>query len=63
MLPAELVDMLRGFPKSAHPMQALQASLAGLGMVFPKVDLKDAASKDAAARSGDRLHPGPGRCL
>ncbi|MEZ6017019.1 MAG: citrate/2-methylcitrate synthase [Planctomycetota bacterium] len=50
VLPTELVDMLRAFPKGAHPMRALQASLAGLGMVSPGVDLKDAASRDEAAR-------------
>jgi citrate synthase len=31
-------------------MQALQASMAGLGMVSPKVDLDNAASKDEAMR-------------
>ncbi|MEM9382352.1 MAG: citrate/2-methylcitrate synthase [Planctomycetota bacterium] len=50
VIPKELIDMVRAFPKQAHPMRALQASLAGLGMVSPKVDLKDAASKDEAAR-------------
>lgn len=49
-LPEALVTMVQAFPKTAHPMQALQASLAGLGMVSPKVDLKDAASKDEACR-------------
>lgn len=50
VLPPELVDMLRAFPKTGHPMRALQASLAGLGMVSPSVNLKDAASRDQAAR-------------
>jgi citrate synthase len=50
VLPKELVDMLRAFPKTGHPMRALQASLAGLGMVSPAVNLKDAASRDQAAR-------------
>ncbi|MEM8709384.1 MAG: citrate/2-methylcitrate synthase [Planctomycetota bacterium] len=49
-LPDALVSMVQAFPKTAHPMQALQASLAGLGMVSPKVDLKDAASRDEAVR-------------
>ena len=49
-LPDALVEMVQAFPKSAHPMQALQASLAGLGMASPKVDLKDDASKDEAVR-------------
>jgi hypothetical protein len=50
VLPPELVGMLRGFPKTGHPMRALQAALAGLGMVSPAVNLKDAASRDQAAR-------------
>ena len=49
-LPPELVKMVEAFPVTGHPMQALQASLAALGMVSPKVDLRDAASKDEAAR-------------
>ena len=40
--------MVQAFPVTGHPMQALQASLAALGMVSPKVDLRDAASKDEA---------------
>jgi citrate synthase len=50
MLPQEMVGMLRGFPRTGHPMRALQAALAGLGMVSPAVNLKDAASRDQAAR-------------
>ena len=50
VLPDALVAMVQAFPKTGHPMQALQASLAGLGMVSPKVDIKDAASRDEAAR-------------
>ncbi|MEL6428783.1 MAG: citrate/2-methylcitrate synthase [Planctomycetota bacterium] len=49
-IPDELVRMVQAMPASAHPMQALQASLAGLGMVSPKTSLRDAASKDEAAR-------------
>lgn len=49
-LPEALVDMIKAFPKTGHPMQALQASLAGLGMCSPKVNLRDAASKDEACR-------------
>lgn len=49
-LPDALVGMVQAFPRTGHPMQALQASLAGLGMVSPKVDLGDAASKDEAVR-------------
>ena len=50
LVPDALVNMVQAFPVTAHPMQALQASLAGLGMVSPKVDLKDAASRDEAVR-------------
>ena len=49
-LPEALVTMIKAMPATAHPMQALQASLAGLGMVSPKTDLRDAASKDEACR-------------
>ena len=49
-LPDELVKMVQAMPASGHPMQALQASLAGLGMVSPKTDVKDDASKDRAVR-------------
>lgn len=49
-LPEDLVTMIKAMPVTAHPMQALQASLAGLGMVSPKTDLRDAASKDEACR-------------
>jgi citrate synthase len=47
-LPAELVEIIRKFPASAHPMDALQASLAGLGMVSPRVSLRDREQCDAA---------------
>ena len=43
-VPDELLDMVRALPRSGHPMEALQASLAGLGMVSAKTDLEDAAS-------------------
>ncbi len=43
-LPGPVVDMVRALPTSGHPMQALQASVAGLGMAYGTVDLKD---KDA----------------
>ena len=49
-LPDALVKMVQAFPVTAHPMQALQASLAGLGMVSPKVNIKDEASRDEAVR-------------
>ncbi|MEC7232663.1 MAG: citrate/2-methylcitrate synthase [Planctomycetota bacterium] len=49
-LPEALVKMIQAMPATAHPMQALQASLAGLGMVSPKTNLRDAASKDEACR-------------
>ncbi|MFT7078120.1 MAG: citrate synthase [Planctomycetota bacterium] len=50
VLPDALVEMVKAFPRTGHPMQALQASLAGLGMVSPKVDLADAASRDESVR-------------
>ncbi|MGD2019252.1 MAG: citrate/2-methylcitrate synthase [Planctomycetota bacterium] len=50
VLPEGLVRAVQALPRDGHPMQALQAALATLGMVCPKVDLRDAASKDEAAR-------------
>ena len=49
-LPEALVALIQAMPPTAHPMQALQASLAGLGMVSPKTNLRDRASKDEACR-------------
>ena len=47
-LPDSIYDYIRALPKDGHPMEALQASLAVLGMTGGTVDLKDAASRDAA---------------
>ena len=47
-LAPELVDLLRHLPRAGHPMNALQIGYAGLGMVSPRVDLKDEASKEEA---------------
>lgn len=44
-LPEELLTALRALPKGGHPMAALQAMVAMLGMVSPKCDLKDSASR------------------
>ncbi len=43
-LAAPLLTLMRALPREGHPMNALQASLAGLGMVSPKVDYRDADS-------------------
>ncbi|MFT7679398.1 MAG: citrate synthase [Planctomycetota bacterium] len=40
-LPGSVVDMVRGLPTTGHPMQALQASVAGLGMAYGRLDLAD----------------------
>ena len=37
-LPPGLVDMLRAFPRDAHPMSALQAAVAALGTFEPRVE-------------------------
>ncbi len=47
-LSPELVAALRGLPRTGSPMNALQAGLAILGMVSPKVDFHDARSSDEA---------------
>ncbi len=44
-LPEELLTALRALPKGGHPMAALQAMVAMLGMVSPKCDLKDSAAR------------------
>ena len=44
-LPEELLTALRALPQGGHPMAALQAMVAMLGMVSPKCDLKDSASR------------------
>lgn len=47
----ELVDVLGRLPKTGHPMAALQAGLAMLGMNSPEIDVHDAAQReDACAR-------------
>ena len=44
-LPEELLKALRALPQGGHPMAALQAMVAMLGMVSPKCKLKDSASR------------------
>ena len=46
-----LVETLRSLPRTGHPMNALQAGLAALGMVSPKTDFRDLeAADDTIAR-------------
>jgi citrate synthase len=47
-LSPDLVAALRSLPRAGHPMHAVQASLAMLGMVCPKVDFHDAKQCDEA---------------
>ena len=47
-LPQSLIDAIRAMPRDGHPMQALQASVAMLGMTVPRVDLKDEAAREEA---------------
>lgn len=44
-LPAELIDALKALPRKGHPMAALQAMVAMLGMVSPTCNLKDETSR------------------
>jgi citrate synthase len=39
-----LKDMIKCFPASGHPMEALQATISALGMFYPHRDVKDAAA-------------------
>jgi citrate synthase len=43
-LPYRMVDLLKSLPPDGHPMEALQASVAALGMFFPSRNVTDAAS-------------------
>jgi citrate synthase len=43
-LPYKLIDMLKCLPEQGHPMDALQAGTAGLGMFYPSRNVADAAS-------------------
>jgi citrate synthase len=40
----KLIDLLKCLPESGHPMGALQAGVAGLGMFYPARDVTDARS-------------------
>jgi citrate synthase len=44
-----LKEIIKNFPESGHPMDALQASVAALGMFYPTHNLTDPASKWEAA--------------
>ena len=47
-LPSGLITVMQGFPKTGHPMAALQAGLAALGMFSDKPDFHNAEESDAA---------------
>lgn len=47
-LPPELLDAVRALPREGHPMGALQASLAALGLYQERVDPSDAEAAEAA---------------
>jgi len=47
-LPEEVLALVRGLSPRGHPMAALQAGLAALGMCSDEVDLRDAAACDEA---------------
>src|SRR3954447_19873053 len=40
----KLIDLLKCLPESGHPMGALQAGVAALGMFYPAKDVSDAKS-------------------
>jgi citrate synthase len=64
-----LKDLIKCMPANGHPMDALQASVAALGMYAPTRDVKgrcrqlgrDAAAGGRRADAGGRVCPGPGR--
>ncbi len=50
-IPQEAVDVIERLPKGGHPMAALQAGMATLGMYSPNVDVHDQSQReDAYAR-------------
>jgi len=42
-----LMDMIKVFPKSGHPMSALQTAVAAMGLLYPR-SIEDDATNDAA---------------
>jgi len=40
----KLIEVIRNYPPSGHPMDALQSSVAALGMYYPARDVTDAAT-------------------
>jgi len=47
----KLKEVIKNFPESGHPMDALQSSVAALGMFYPARDVTDAAANwDATLR-------------
>jgi citrate synthase len=42
-LPYKLIDLIKCLPETGHPMDALQATTAALGLFFPSHDVSDAA--------------------
>jgi len=42
----QIRDIIKCFPESAHPMDALQASVAALGMFYPLLHRKDGGASD-----------------
>jgi len=40
----KLIEVIKSFPSAGHPMDALQASVAAMGMFYPARDVTDAAA-------------------
>src|SRR5215212_4929550 len=52
----KLIDLLKCLPESGHPMGALQAGVAALGMFYPAKDVSDAKSNwDSVVRLISKL--------
>ena len=49
-----LVDLLKVMPEHGHPMDALQAAVAALGMFYPGRNVKDVANNYWSAVQTDR---------
>jgi len=48
-LDSQMIDLIKGLPRDGHPMAQLQTCVSAMGMWMDPVDMKDEASRKAAA--------------
>ena len=49
-VPPQILAMIAGFPRSGHPMAALQTAVGAMGLHYPRTGATDAVERDVAAR-------------